>query len=362
MATIFENMGAKTELGSGLAAGVETISYNQEVVFTLYVQVVMPIDGYVFWVNAALLTDTAIYNATQYSKLLYDRYENPNGAIPARQIKAKGSLHYSTENNQLQDRTNAFNNVTFTSLQPIEDFNAINPTLMYVSQKEDFKFAFNSRASFYKQADLYHYGGHGLYSIMDTQLVDSMDQLDLSQPIVSNSLPIWLSLNQFFPVYPSYLVAQNIAPPYAVIDIDPSQTTALGQTQIVKNVFLTNSTSAVAGYAIAGEAKAGDYIVESQSTIDQLSKDTVKIIIFGANNNTALNFVNYINQYSENGLNLGIMNLPIIQDEKVTQSDFNIIAQKKIVTFEVSYYQSTVNTVALKLIFDAFMSVNVANL
>ena len=327
-------MGAKTELGSGLAAGVETISYSQEVVFTLYVQVVMPIDGYVFWVNGALLTDTAIYNATQYSKLLYDKYQNPNDTIPARQIKAKGSLHYSSENNQLQDRTTAFNDVVFTALEPVADFNAINPTLMYVSQKEDFKFAFNSRGSFYKQADLYHYTGHGLYSIMDTQLVDSMSQLNLDQPIVSNSLPIWLSLNQFFPMYPSYLVAQNIAPPYCAVDIDPSQTVALQDFPLL----------------------------DRQSVPMQLVTDTVKLIIFGKNNHDAINFVQYILDYSRNTDNIGIMSMPVIQDEKVTQSDFNIIAQKKIITFKVSYYQTTVNDITRKLIEHAFITITTGNL
>jgi hypothetical protein len=329
MATIFENMGAKTELGSGLAAGVETLSYNQEVVFTLYVRVILPIDGYAFWVNGALLTDTAIYNATQYSKLLYDRYENPNQTIPPRQFSAKGSLHYATELRQLEERTPSFNYVSFTSLQEIQQFNAINPSLMYVANVDNFQYAFRSRENFYKQADLYHYKGHGLYSIMDTQLVDSMDQLNLSQPIVSNSLPIWLSLNQFFPMYPSFLVAQNISPPYCSVDIDPARTIALQDFPLL----------------------------DPYSNPNQLVTDTVKLSIFGQNNNQALNFVQYILDYSRNTDNIGMMNMPVMQDEKETQVDFNIIAQKKIITFQVSYYQSTVNDITRKLIEHAFITV-----
>ena len=34
-----------------------------------------------------------------------------------------------------------------------------------------------------------------------TQLIDSATQVDLTQPIVSNSLPIWLSLSALVPVY-----------------------------------------------------------------------------------------------------------------------------------------------------------------
>jgi hypothetical protein len=324
-------MGAKTELGSGLAAGVETLTYNQEVIFTLYVKVVLPIDGYVFWVNGALLTDTAIYNATQYSNLLYNKYGKDN--LPARTIKAKGSLHYSSQNNQLVDRTMVINDVVFTSLQAIEDFNAINPSLMYVSEVDDFKFAFNTRASFFKQADLYHYRGHGLYSIMDTQLIDSVEQLDLNQPIVSNSLPIWLNLNQFFPMYPSYLVAQNIAPPYCAVDIDPNQTTALQDFPLL----------------------------DPYSNPNQLVTDTVKLVIYGRNNHDALNFVQYVLDYSRNTDDIGIMNMPTIQDEKVTQSDFNVIAQKKTITFQISYYQTTVNEITRKLIERAFITITATN-
>jgi len=329
MATIFENMGAKTELGSGLAAGVETLSYNQEVVFTLYVKVVMPIDGYVFWVNGALLTDTAIYNATQYSKLLYDRYENPNDTIPPRQFSAKGSLHYATELHQLEERTTSYNHMSFTALEEIQPFNAINPTLIYVATREDVQFAFSRRENFYKQADLYHYRGDALYSIMDTQLVDSMDQLNLAQPIVSNSLPIWLSLNQFFPMYPSYLVASNIAPPFCAVDIDPARTVALQDFPLL----------------------------DPYSNPNQLVTDTVKLSIFGQNNHQALNFVQYILDYSRNTDNIGMMNMPVMQDEKVTQKEFGIIAQKKIITFQVSYYQSTVNDITRKLIEHAFITV-----
>jgi hypothetical protein len=51
------------------------------------------------------------------------------------------------------------------------------------------------------------------------------------------------------------------------------------------------------------------------------------------------------------------MNMPVIQDEKVTQPEFGIIAQKKSITFEISYYQSTVNNIARKAIEEAFISI-----
>ena len=329
MASAVEAAGGKGQLASGLAQGVNTISENQTVNFTLYVKMVLPLDGYVFWVNASLLTDSALYNATQYNRLEYD---NPPTPLPKRQITAQGSLHYATEVNQLEDRQASFNDIIFTSLQPITDFNEVNPSLMYVGTFESMKFAFNTRANFYKAADLYHYRGHALYSIMDTQLIDSMTGFDTENVIVSNSLPIWLTLNQYFPMYPSYLVGQNIAPPYASVDIDPRQTIALQSAPLITR----------------------------NSSHYQLVKDTVKITIYGTRNYNALDFQDYVLQYSMDTDNIGLLNMPVIQDEKVTQSDFGIIAMKKSITFEVSYYQSRVQDIARKYIEHAFISVTPA--
>ena len=325
MASIGETIGAKPELASGLAQGVETISNYEQVTFTLYVKLVLPLDGYVFWVNASLMTDSALYNASQYNKLLYNNY--PEG-IPARQLTVKGSFHHSSNVQMLEDRQTVFNHTIFTALEEISDFNLINPQFTYIANYQGMRFAFNSRENFYKQADLYHYRGDALYSVMTTQIIDSMTGFDTQSVIVSNSLPIWLSLNQFFPMYPSYLVDQNILPPYAAVDIDPRSTTALQDFPLL----------------------------DPNSNPYQLVKDTVKITIYGIRNHEALNFVNYILDYSRNTGNIGLMNMPVIQDEKMTQSELGIMAQKKTITFEVSYFQTTVNDVARKLIEHAFIN------
>jgi len=330
MASVAETAGAKTQLGAGLAEGVNTLSLNQTITFTLYVKLILPLDGYVFWVNAALLTDSALYNAAQFNRLEFDQFGD---SLPARQLVAQGSLHYATEMHQIDDRTTAYNHMIFTSLQPIQDFNLINPNLIYVATNSDgIKFAFSRRENFYKQADLYHYRGDALYSVMDTQLIDSMTGFDTTSPIVSNSLPIWLSLNQFFPMYPSYLVGQNIAPPYASVDISPSDT-----------------------YAIQAFP-----LLDKNSNPNQLTHDKVKITIYGIRNQEALNFAQYVFDYSLNTDNIGVQNMPIVQDEKMTQPEFGIIAMKKSITFDVSYYQTTVNDIARKLIESAFINITVA--
>jgi len=326
MASATEAAGAKPPLGAGLAQGVQTISNNEQVTFTLYVKLVLPLDGYVFWVNASLLTDSALYNASQYNRLLYNNY--PQG-VPPKQITASGSFHVSQEMHQLADRTTVYNHIIFTSLQPIQDFNLTNPQFLYIANYQGFKYAFSRRENFYKQADLYHYRGDALYSIMDTQVIDTMTDFDTQSVIVSNSLPIWLSLDQFFPMYPSYLVEQNLPPVYAAVDIDPTKTIALQDFPLL----------------------------DPESNPWQLVKDTVRIEIFGVRNQEALNFVNYILDYSRNTDNIGLMNMPVMQDEKVTQPEMGIIAQKKVITFDVSYFQTTVNNVARQLIEKAFISV-----
>ena len=326
MANIEETIGAKPQLASGLAQGVETISNYEQITFTLYVKLVLPLDGYVFWVNASLLTDSALYNASQYNKLLYNNY--PEG-VPARQVTVKGSFHHNSNVQMLEDRQTVFNHTIFTALEEIADFNLINPQFTYIANYQGMRFAFNFRDNFYKQADLYHYRGDALYSVMTTQIIDSMTGFDTQSVIVSNSLPIWLALNQFFPMYPSYLVDQNIVPAYAAVDINPSLTTALQDFPLL----------------------------DPNSNPFQLVKDTVKITMYGIRNHEALNFVQYILDYSRNTGNIGLMNMPVLQDEKMTQSELGIMAQKKTITFEVSYFQTTVNDIARKLIEHAFMEI-----
>ena len=329
MATIEETSGSKVELGAGLAAGVNTLSLNQTVLFTLYVRMVLPLDGYVFWVNANLLTDTALFNAAQYNRLEYDSYDTP---LPARTIEAQGSLHQSIETQMLEDRNMARNRMTFTALHSVDDLNQINPQMMYVAEEFGQKFAFTNRNDFYRQSDLYHYVGHALYSVMTTQLIDTMTGFDADSVIVSNSLPIWLTLTKYFPLYPSYLVPNNLPPPYAAVHIEPSRTEAI---QVAPRLFPNSSTY-------------------------QLAKDTVKITIYGQRNSTAIEFQNYVLDYSLNYDKIGIMNMPVIRDEKMTQTEFGIIAMKKTIEFEVSYYQQNIRDVAVQYIREAFINIEIA--
>ncbi len=323
--TIASSAQSKGQLASGLAQGVETISQNQSITFTLYVRLVLPLDGMIFWVNATLLTDSAVFNSSEFDSI---QLNNLGKTLPSRVISAKGSIHYATQKQQLEDITASFNSILFTSIQEINDLNSISSNHIYVAEFNGLKFAFNQRNSFYKQADLYHYRGDALYSIMDTQLIESMTDFNLDNLIVSNSLPVWLTLNKYFDVYPSYLIPSNIAPPYASIDIDPNNTEAIQSTPLV----------------------------DINSSPNQLVMDKVKITFYGLNNNIALNFMNYVFSYSIDSGNIGLMNMPVIRDEKSTQSELGIIAMKKTAIFEINYYQSTINDVARQLITSVFVT------
>ncbi|HDI6179323.1 TPA: hypothetical protein PN996_004933, partial [Escherichia coli] len=45
-----------SQLSSVLKSAVETISSDQEITFRLYVRQVLPLDGFVYWVNAEIIS------------------------------------------------------------------------------------------------------------------------------------------------------------------------------------------------------------------------------------------------------------------------------------------------------------------
>lgn len=327
MATAKEAASAKTPLASDLAQGVRTLSLDQQVEFKLYVRVVLPIDGYVFWVNASLISAPAIL-------ALLSSEQAAAATMPKPVVKAKGSLHYSTVVEQQEDSTIGVNRMIFTALAPIQDFSIVGPNLMYVADfgRDKIRFAFSSRGSFYEQADLFHYLGDAIYPTTATQLVDDAGQFSSAQ-IVSNSLPAWLAMNFLNPFYgfgkptatlfPSFLIPQNEAPPYGSVHILPDSTRALASAPTLD---------------------------PTTSTHTQLCSEMVRITLWGTRNADALDFVDAVYQYSEDFSPFGIMNMPVIRDEKRTQAELGVIGMKKAIDFEVSYLQHRVNTVAMQTI------------
>jgi len=309
------------QMAAALASGIDTISQDQTVTFTLYKRVALPLDGYIFWVNASLFSEpTPIVNSLSNTAAT----KNNQGS----QFSIQGSLHYSTEQQQTEDSSYSRNSVVFTSKVEIEALTATNPNTMYVGEVDGIRFAFSVRRMLYRQAGLFHYQGNAIYGSMATQLVDSLSQLSDGSLIVSNSLPVWLTLNSLVPIYPSFAVPDNITPPWCAVHIEPSSTAAL--------------------QAIAYN--------DSVNSHYQLVRDHVRLTLYGLNNAKIMAFYDYVIGYMTNSDLLGLMNDPIIRDEKQTQVEFGTLAQKKTIEFVVSYYQQSILNQSRQLIKNALVS------
>jgi len=312
MATVTESMGAGQQLKAVLESGLTMLSASQTLTFTKYVKRILPLDGYVFW-------------------------------LAGEQITAQGSLHYATDLAVNEDETITINNIVFTTTQPITELNTINQQIIWIASYDGLRFAFSQRGMFYEQAGLYHYGGHAVYSALASQLVDNLYTFTPDDLIVSNSLPAWLAIQSYSPIwlqpsnpgimlYPSFLVPSNIYPPYGVVHIEPGETRAI---------------------------QAAPYLSSNVSHY-QLATDRVRVTLYGYNNQAALDFVDTVNQYSLDTDVIGIMNMPMMRDEKRAQPELQAIAMKKTIDFDVSYYQTRINDLARQLIEQAFVQYTVS--
>ena len=294
-----------SQLASTLTSGLRVLSANQTIRFTKYIRFVLPVDGYVFWIRA----DQTIPGNTVISS-------SPNT------MDVFGSLHYSTSQEQQLDKTIAFQSVLFTTNTQIADFNDLQPGELYIGAFDDFRFSFSGHGGYYQEANLWHYTGQAIYPPMLTQIVDDVTAFDWSSAVVSNSLPIWLQFQAIAPVYPSFLVPENIAPPYIVAHIGEGATSTL--------------------QPVALKTDAGNW---------QLMAERVKLILYGFRNNEARNFILAIQDASLDPGNFGIMGTGIaLRDGKAIQSELNILAQQKIIELQISYNQQAVNDSAIRYI------------
>jgi hypothetical protein len=329
MSTIDEAITAKTPLGSDLAAGVESLSLDQEITFTLYRRLILPLDGYAFWVKADMISASAMFNQTTFNRTGFNVM--PTVALEAPTFTAKGSLHFATDTRQEESETYSASRVTFTAEEEVQNLGSIAPNTLWIGSFGEIRFAFSSRGSFYKQADLFHYLGFAIYADMETQIIDSPIGFRRRQ-VVSNSLPGWLAINNYQPpygfgnpgivLYPSFLVPDNIHPPFAAVHIDPNSTTAM---------------SAVP-------------LIGPDSSHSQLCADRVRLTIWGLNNDSGTDLMDCIFQYARDADVFGITNMPVLRDEKRTQSELLTLAMKKSADFEVSYQQGRQRDIAQQYI------------
>ena len=304
-----------SDKAAGLVAAIGLISAEQTYTFTLYKRVVLPIDGFVFWVKAQNV-DPAFLNPEEQQFYSF---------------QSTGSFHLSQQLAEEEDTTYVAQDIHFATKNYVEVLSRIAPDSLYVLVLENgTKVAFGSQSSRYQLAGLWHYKGRAVFSTFATQIVDDINQLDQCDRIVSNSLPIWLAMSQpCFKIYPSFLSPLNLAPPYITADIQSTE--AIGQAPVFTP---TNSQS-------------------------QLVTDIIKFTTFGLSNKRVLDFQQMLLESSFSG-DYGIMNIPVPIDEKIAQPEFQFIAQKKTMTLQVNYYQSRTRLVARRLINKALIGLTPA--
>ncbi|WP_336240444.1 hypothetical protein [Citrobacter werkmanii] len=271
---------------------------------------VLPLDGFVYWVNAAIVNDA--------EKERLGIVDLPiTRTIP-------GSLHRQVVSEQSETASRALNNIIFTPLEASDNFNT-DPNTMYLGEYAGVQFTFSRMESRYTQAGIFHYRGTAVVSTMKTQIIDRPEDID-TDLILSNSTPIWLSLKKFASVYPSFLSPSNLKPPYIVAD--------------VKNTVALQSA---AHYA----------------TRNQHVQDSVRVTLYGFNNARALDFVDYVVNTALEGEEFGITNIPVISDGKYSQTEIHALAKLKYIDFDINYYQATARDIALQLITEAFIKYEV---
>jgi len=304
--------------------GLDDLSREQQVTFTQYTRYVLPLDGYVFWVA------TGAMNVVM------------------------GSLHYATEKQQEEDETLAVNSIIFSAQSEVQFLNTVQPGTMWIGSIEmdpdpdgtpaPILIAFARQGPYYKEAGVYHYAGFTVYPALQSQIVNSSSDLLAMQPIVSNSLPIWLSQNSFAPVFPSFLVPDNLPPPYVVAHIEPSGTEAIQQFPV---------------FQWPGVTQVGSPAPLHDLPSSQLMRDRVLLTLYGFNNQRAIQFYASLIEYSLNTENFGFGNSPAIRDEKRNQVEISAIAQKKTIEIVANYYQATADAIARRLILSASISTTV---
>lgn len=318
-------MSALTEQGLNglqvsLYSGVEQLSNTQTLTFSKYIRQVISQDGFVFWVNTGQ-TMTAV-----------------------------GSIHYATSQEQDEDQTIGMNTVLFTSENQISEFNAVNSGDLWIAEwmtpgGQILKIAFSRQGPYYPQSVLWHYSGFAVFPPMASQILQSAADLPTG-PIVNDSLPIWLSLPASLaavpgsqaptvPVYASFLVPENIVPPYIVAHVDPGSIKALGAFPILA---WPGTTAATNLYDLPAS---------------QLMSDMVRLTFYGFTNQQAIQYLAALIEYSYETDAFGFQNSPAFQDEKRAQSEITAIAMKKTLVIKASYYQQTSDALARRLILSA---------
>jgi hypothetical protein len=314
--TAAEASGTQSQIQAALDAGLESLSAEEVVQFQLYTKWVLEADGTVFWVASRETTTV------------------------------KGSLHYSTDRRQDETETIGANSVILSSESEITQFNVVAPLSMWIGSwpipdSPPLQVAFSARGNYYVEANVHHYSGYAVFPALKIQVVNSAADLP-SGPIVSNSLPIWLSYDAFAPVYSSFLVPDNAAPPYVVAHIEES---------------IALAAAPVVGPWPGVTVPDGGPAPFHQLAASILARDRVKLTLVGFSNSLAWQYRQYLEEASVNDQLFGLANTPIPNDKKRTQVEIAALAQEKEMLVLANYNQGAMDAVARRLLLSASATV-----
>jgi hypothetical protein len=127
-----------------------------------------------------------------------------------------------------------------------------------------------------------------------------------------NYVPPYPGFTCPLPLYPSYLVDDNLPPPFGAVHIEDTECIEMGSAY-------------------------GPRLQQSQ-----LVKEKVRIHLYGADNLMASNFVSFVEQYSLDWMKLGLSDSPAIKDLKLPSPEFKILANRKMIEFNVNYRQNVI--------------------
>jgi len=305
-------------LNPSLVAGLDEISSHAVVHFTQYRRVVLPLDGFVFWLRSGSFSQA-------------------------------GSLHHAAERSQDEDGTLTTDAVVFTTSEEIVQLNRSSTDTLTVGHVEGVRYAFRRHGWFYANSNIWHYAGASVVAPLAIQLVDDPTQIDPTKLIVSDSLPAWLSLISYTPIwlnppnplitlYPSFAVPDNLEPPYGSVHIDPDGIRALQSSPLLRPIVGVSPGSPPINVGLLH---------------NQLVAERVRVTLYGCNNEMAADFLDLVERYSYDQDIIGIMNMPAIRDGKRTWPEGMVLAQQKFIDFEISYIQNRNYAVATQLILSA---------
>lgn len=292
-------------------------------VFSSYTKYQLSYDGYVFWVN--------------------------NG----NKLTINGAIHIGVERQQDKDSTFAMNSVVLNTNELITAFNEVASNTMWVADitspdNATVKVAFQRQMPFFENAGIYHYAGFAVFPYFYPQIIDSASDVP-SDVVVSSSTPIWLNLpnaltnlpgipNQITPVYASFLVPENISPPYIVAHVEPDLTEPVGAFPYI-------------GGNVTGQNNPVSY--------SHLCRDKVELCFFGMTNQQILTYINALIFYSRYYDVFGFGSSPVVQDKKHTQAEIKAISMEKSYNFYANYYQQQANVASVNILTQASITVNI---